>query len=333
MIVRPRLVLGAAVVLAVVGGLAPVAEASGERLHPAAQATSSQCDQVDFVSVRGSGQPYKGTTDMSVSPQTNAVLTGIKDQLKADGVAATVAVYQLPYKAVSDDVLTAGLKFPSASLDAVKTIAADWHQLMAVNLPAYISAEEQGESELHAYLEQIYSSCQSAADQPMIVLAGYSQGSMVAHNVLNTIAAADQTGLISMIKGAVLIADPERMKSSVVPNEGNAPWGDYGLCHALDVMLIPHSHARDSCVPPGTTKDVAKSFKDVTYQVCEKDDLACDTSGLLALNSHAVPSLTSLFHFKKELKLGESVHATGYSDSKLAAVASLIVRNLLADGL
>jgi hypothetical protein len=66
---------------------------------------------------------------MSFSPETDAVLTGIKNQLKADGVTATVAVRQLSYKAMSD-VLTAGLKFPDSAFDAVKSIVADWDQLM-----------------------------------------------------------------------------------------------------------------------------------------------------------------------------------------------------------
>jgi hypothetical protein len=337
LVLSRRSLAASAVVLAAVGGLAPAtaaaAAAAAVRPLPTAAAASSQCDQVDFVSVRGSGQPYKGATDMSVSPQTNAVLTGIRDQLKADGVTETIAVYQLPYKAVSDDVLTAGLKFPASAVDAVQTIVSDWRRLMNVNLPKFIADEEQGESELSTYLAQIYQSCRSAGQQPAVVLAGYSQGSMVVHNVLNSIAAANQTGLMSSIKGAALIADPERMKSSVVRNAGNAPWGDYGLCHTLDVLVIPHSHTRDSCVPPGTTKDVAKYFKGVAYQICEKNDLACDTSGLLSLNSHAVPSLTSLVHFKQELQLGEKVHATGYSASKVVGLGRTIAGNLLADGL
>jgi Cutinase len=288
---------------------------------------------VDFVSARGSGQPYKGATDMSVSPETDDVLTGISDQLKADDVTATIAVDQLPYQAASDDILIAGLKFPHSVADAIPTIVADWNRLMNVNLPKYIADEEQGETELRNFLAQIYTSCQSAAQQPMVVLAGYSQGSMVVHNVLNTIAAANQTQFMSMIKGAALIADPERMKSSVVPNVGNAPLGDYGLCHALDALIIPHSHKRDSCVPPGTTTDIAKYFKNLAYQICEQNDLACDTSGLLQLNSHAVPSLTSLLHFKKELKLGGKVHATSYTGSKVIDMGRDIASNLVADGL
>jgi Cutinase len=234
---------------------------------------------------------------------------------------------------VSDDILIAGLKFPHSVVDAIPVIVADWNRLMNVNLPKYIADEEQGVTDLRNYLEQIYNSCQSAAQQPMVVLAGYSQGSMVVHNVLNAIAAADQTKLMSMIKGAALIADPERMKSSVVPNVGNAPLSDYGLCHALDVLIIPHSHKQDSCVPPGTTTDVAKYFKNVAYQICELNDLDCDTSGLLQLNSHAVPTLTSLLHFKQELKLGGKVHATGYTGSKVIDMGHDIASNLVADGL
>jgi hypothetical protein len=332
MLVLRRLLATSAVALAVAGGLVPAAEAAATRLHPAAGAASSQCDQVDFVSVRGSGQPYKGATDLSVSPETNAVLTGIKDQLKIDQVTATIAVYQLPYKAVSDDVLAAGLKFPTSVINAIPILIADWHQLMKVNLPKYIADEEQGESELYTYLTQIYHACQSSAQQPMVVLAGYSQGAMVVHNVLNTVTAANQTDLMSMIKGAVLVADPERMKSSVVPNMGDAPLGDYGLCHALDVLIIPHSH-HDSCVPPGTTQDVAKYFEDVAFQICETNDLACDASGLLKLNSRAVPSLSGLLHLKQELKLGGSIHATGYSVSKVIPLGRQIGGNLVADGL
>jgi len=334
MLVLRRYVLAAGVVvLAVASGLIPATGAAAARQHPAARAASSPCDQVDFVSVRGSGQPYKGPTDMSVSPETDAILTGMKNQLKADGVSATIAVHQLPYNAVSDDVLIAGLKFPTSVLNAVPTIVADWHRIMDVNLPKYIADEKQGESALYTYLQQIHDSCRSAPQQPMVVLAGYSQGSMVVHNILNKIAAAKQTELMSMIKGSVLIADPERMPSSVVPNMGNAPLGDYGLCHALDVLIIPHSHKHDSCVPPGTTRDVAKYFKDAAYQICEQNDLACDASGLLKLNSHAVPSLTSLLHFKQELKLGGKIHATGYTGSDVTDVGHDVATDLEADGL
>jgi Cutinase len=332
LVLRRQLLVSGAVILAVAGGLIPAAEAAAARLHSVSRAASSQCAQVAFISVRGSGQAYKGATDLSVSPQTNAVLTGIRDQLKIDKVPATIAVYQLPYKAISDDVLTARLKFPTSAADAIPSLVADWHQLMHVNLPTYITSEEQGESELYAYLAQIYQSCQSAVQRPMVVLAGYSQGSMVVHNVLNAIATANQTELMSIIKGAALLGDPERMKSSVVPNGGSAPRGDYGLCHALDVLIIPHSR-HDSCVPPGPTRDVAKYFADVAYQVCEKNDLACDTSGVLKLNPHAVPSLTSLLHLKQELQLGARVHTTGYSGSDVTGLGRDIGRNLVADGL
>jgi hypothetical protein len=66
---------------------------------------------------------------MPVSSQTDAVQTGIKIQLKADGVTATVAVRQLFDNAMSD-VPTAGRKFPDSAFDAVKSIVAGRDQLM-----------------------------------------------------------------------------------------------------------------------------------------------------------------------------------------------------------
>ncbi len=80
-------------VLAVVAGLVPAGEAAGARLHSTSRAASSQSGQVDFVSLGGSGRPYKGATDMSVSPETDAVLTGVKNQLKADDARRTAVIF------------------------------------------------------------------------------------------------------------------------------------------------------------------------------------------------------------------------------------------------
>src|SRR5260370_14398785 len=80
-------------VLAVVAGLVPAGEAAGARLHSTSRAASSQSGQVDFVSLGGSGRPYKGATDMSVSPETHAVLTGVKNQLKADDARRTAVIF------------------------------------------------------------------------------------------------------------------------------------------------------------------------------------------------------------------------------------------------
>lgn len=262
---------------------------------------------------------------MSVSPQTNAVLTTLEASLPK---AVPVTVHQLSYPAPSVNVLFAGLSFSFWSLVSNR----DWDQLMHVNLPNYIGQEQQGEAELIGYLTHIYYYCYPAGQEPMVVLAGYSQGSMVVHNILNEAAANPNTGYLSLIKGAALIADPESMKWSNVTNFGTAPPGDYGLCKALDEFIIPHEKTSGSCVPPGTTTDVAKALSSKTYQVCDAGDLVCDTSGALRLNSHGIP-LTNWTKLKLDFKNGSRIHTTHYMGGAVTVAARLVARNLIRDGL
>jgi hypothetical protein len=110
---------------------------------------------------------------MTVSPQTDAVLTDLKKDLPK---GVTVIPHQLPYSALSVSALFKNM--------SSKSPLSDWDQLMHVNLPGYVSKEEQGEAELTGYLAQLYYDCYPTEEEPTVVLAGYSQGSMVVHNIL-----------------------------------------------------------------------------------------------------------------------------------------------------
>jgi cutinase len=297
------------------------------------------CSGVYFVSARGSGQPYgkpgetaaEEASDISVTPQTNAVLTALQANLPKN---VPVTAHQLSYPAPAVSVLGTGISW---SASAVRSNS-EWDTFMHVNLPKYIGDEQQGESELVGYLSQIYFNCYPKGQEPMVVLAGYSQGAMVVHNILNELAAYPNTAL-SLIKGAVLIADPERMPWSNVTNFGSAPDGDYGLCRALDEFLIPHEKTSGSCVPPNTTTDVARSLSSEVYQVCDAGDVACDTSGAFRLNSHGVPALTDGILFKRDWKKlkqdyesGKLIHTTHYKHGAVTTAARRVARNLVRDG-
>jgi alpha-tubulin suppressor-like RCC1 family protein len=327
---RRRLLAALAVSCAVTTGAAMASQAAPVASRPptttanASPGADSPCSGLYLISARGSGQSYKGPTDMTVSPETNAVLLALQKELTAKGVTVTVTVHQLSYPAPSVNILTSDLH--SAN------VLSDWDQLMHTNLPKYIGEEEQGEAELYGYLTQIYYGCYPTGQEPMIALAGYSQGAMVVHNVLNTLVANNQVNYMSMIKGAVLIADPERMPSSDITNLGTASPGDYGLCHALDSLIIPHSNS-ESCVPPNTTVDVASYFASVATQVCNKNDIVCDTSGLFKLNSDAVPTAQKWSTLEKEKELGEQVHTESYHGSGLTKAGQEIALGLIQDGL
>ena len=161
-----------------------------------------------------------------------------------------------------------------------------------------------------------------------MVLAGYSQGAMVVHNILNEAVEYPDNGWSQLIAGAVLIADPERMPNSDTENFGTAPDSDYGLCHTLDEFIIPHTTTDASCVAPNTTTDVSNDLSSEVYQICDKGDLACDTNGLFKLNSHAIPAATNLSKLKQDAKNGANIHTTHYKSTGGAAAA---VARLLAD--
>ncbi len=285
--------------------------------------------------------PSTGAAAELVSPETDAVYKAVTAQLK--GIDITQTFYQLSYPAPSVDVLASGLTKPSSLIGAGQVIGADWDRLVNTNMVNYIAGELQGESELSAYLTQIYNDCHAAGQQPMVVLAGYSQGAMVVHNVLNVIAASKQTNLSSMIKGAVLIADPERMPDSDVLNFGTAAWGDYGLCHAADLYLSGVASvagtAQPSCVSPDKTTDVASEFASVAYQVCDTGDIVCDTSHLFDLNSlGGIPTSESQLKeewdtFLEKVKLGESTHSNSYAGSAVTTAGRRVARSLILDGL
>jgi Cutinase len=232
------------------------------------------------------------TTNQSYSPETKAVYQALTAKLQDEHLKITPQFYQLPYLPPSTETLTKGL-FSGLTVSPSKLtsdVATVWDRLVT-RVPDYIAGELTGESALYKKLTQIQSACSAAGVQSAVVLAGYSQGAMVIHNVLNTLAASGPASLASMIKGAVLVADPERMPNSAVLNFGTAPVGDYGLCHLADLVsagvatltdAYPSAKAQPnvSCVAPDKTTDVSESFATISYQVCDTDDLVCDTSGL-----------------------------------------------------
>lgn len=270
--------------------------------------------------------PTTGAAAASVSPQTDAVYNAMINELKDKKIYITPTFYQLPYSAPSVDILYAGLKWPTGlgvTNTPGLTLKADLDQFESVNVPKYIGEESQGVSELQAYLTQIYDTCSSVGRQPMVVLAGYSQGAMVVHNVLNIIAANNETSLSAMIKGAVLIADPERMPDSDVVNFGTAAWNDYGLCHLLDNANL------GSCVPPGKTTDLASSFSSIAYQLCDKGDVVCDVSSILSSNSLTHPSDI----WQKLKQGGKVIHTTHYMGGEATTAGRRVAQALFDDGL
>jgi Putative Ig domain/Cutinase len=235
--------------------------------EPATAAVAS-CHDVYFVSARGSGEAY-AATGLRNTPELSAVEQGMADALSSAGSAPDIEMHQLAYPAPSVDLLLSGLNTGSLVQRA--------NRLLKHNLLSYLGQERQGERELLTYLRQILATCAGSSKHPAVVLAGYSQGSMVVHNVLQALVSAGATAEINLIAGSVLVADPERMPFSQVPNFGTAPsaLSSFGACPALD--LLPGSL---SCLTRGQTQEVPGQFLSRTVAVCDRGDLVCDTGSL-----------------------------------------------------
>ena len=296
--------------------------------------TSGACSGVDFVSARGSGEPWDSPTSrngspyLPGSPEANAALKGILQVLPAKGATvppvdvdqlggpgATPNSYQAPdVKDIVKDWSWNPLKLP-----------ADLNRTINVNLPKYLASEQVGETELYTYLSNTYLDCQSTGHEPMVVLAGYSQGAMVVHNVLNLLALGGQTGVASIVKGAVLIADPERTPLSDVVNFGTATAGDEGICPWAEGSAIGKLDAF-SCVGSDRTTDVDKLFAKSAIAVCDEKDIVCDWSA--DVHSNVTTDI-------QDVKYGHWVHVNchSYCGNEVITAGKRIGRELLADGL
>ena len=304
--------------------------------------TALSCSGLDFISARGSGETWdspttrNGSPYLPGSPETNTVLQGILQAFKAAGVTVPpIDVDQLGgpktipnlYQAPSVDVLKSGLSWNPLKWNA------DLNRIFLVNMPEYLGAEQNGEAELYALLTATYQKCQPTGQEPAVVLAGYSQGAMLVHNVLNLLAAEGQTGPAALVKGAVLIADPERVPFSDVVNLGTAPASDYGICRRAEVLDA-------SCIlGKGPTPDVANDFAPTTVAVCDNGDIICDTSAdfvtpdVAAVNVTA-DIVTTVKTDIKDIKHGIWVHTNchSYCSSEVITAGRWIGRKLI-DGL
>ncbi|MEJ2888629.1 cutinase family protein [Actinomycetospora aeridis] len=247
-------------------------------LGPAAvsAAPADICPDVVFVSARGSGQPSEeGTESLAGSPETAAILEGLRAEVARSGRSVTSQTINLNYPALSVGSMAASIpafldRPTRARLDAVRTDIAD-----------YFDGEREAETGFSQAVGQITAQCDSIREPPRLVLVGYSQGALALHNYLVDTASQDQRAT-STIMGAVLVADPARLPLSEVRNlssEGTTPSTTAGLCEALG-FLPPVG--RPSCLEDyEPVADIPESLHEITTQLCADGDLVCDTTRIL----------------------------------------------------
>lgn len=213
-----------------------------------------QCTKSIFVAAMGSGQYFAGTTNLGPSPQLTTLYTAIQSTAGASNTQKIV----INYPATSVNELFSGVS------------ATNLQSQLQNNISTYLGGEKAGLSAMWSTYNSIRFWCPSTK----IALGGYSQGSMVVHEFLNELAATNDSAGKKSIVGAVLLADPERVRNSSVVELGDAQYTSYGVCDLLSKAV--------SCAAPDKLADISSTFTGVTDSVCYLDDPICDTSQLLS---------------------------------------------------
>lgn len=205
-----------------------------------------------FEAVIGSGEKWRGNGDLSVSPALSAVYKNTNfppNFVDSDG---------------SSKPIVSVVDYPAENVTTLLTNFNYGPQI-------YLDSEKQGFYQLGTDFFTARSRCSSTT----FVLAGYSQGAMVVHDFLDELAAHGTAAEQQSIIGAVLVADPDRVKHSAVRELSTAPSAAYGLCDIVSTLHI------GQCPAAGPLQDVAPMFRSRTVSVCADGDSVCDTSDLV----------------------------------------------------
>lgn len=261
---------GVALTMSLIGAVgvvaAPFAQAAlvpglvADTQVPAGQ-VRADCADVLFLGARGSGQPISGSTNdgqSGLGPQVYQV----SQRLGRDLPGRTVDVQALDYPALDT-------------------------QLLLTDAAAYFAGLEQGVSTAKSDLRRQADQC----PEQRIVLAGYSQGAMVMHRVLQDLSSAPDAkarSILAHLGGAVLIADGDRL-----PKDRTTDYGTAGRSRGVAYALRAESGVRGTRLP--------KRMKARVHSICNDADIVCDFRALLQSDAAGVD--------------GATVHISSYDNS------------------
>lgn len=214
------------------------------------------CPDAFFIALPGNGQAFGGDENLAVSPQLKAIHKAMLTKTAGKEVRVQVV-----------DNHAAGASTLVSGLDAATT-EAGLRQALATKVVGYAAGEKAALASLTAMITDDEADC----PESRIVLAGYAQGAMAIHDWAN---AAGQ-GAHPQVVGLALVADPERVAGSSVPNRGTVPAaaGSQGVCSEVSATV--------SCAAPDALADVSSQFASRSVQLCNRLDLVCDTSTLVS---------------------------------------------------
>lgn len=205
---------------------------------------TATCKDVIFIGIAGSGQQFDGPRNVSISPEVQTAYDGFKKVLNKD---KTVRVRMINYPAYPVDMITKQLK-----------------------LNTYLNGKNAGVNRLRALVSEVRQDCPGQA----IVIAGYSQGALVAHEYLIERARTTTGAEKQAITAVVTVADPAQIQYSPVLNFGTADSSAIGICQYM-------AGSGADCFKDEALGDIPQVYKNRTTTVCKTEDIVCDTARLV----------------------------------------------------
>jgi len=244
----------AAGVLAIGLCVSPAAAASGSPRERAALT----CQDVYFMGARGSAEPPQpgkpGDPKLhGLGPEVHSMAVRVQAVLKAYGVK-NFETLSIGYPA--DD--------PAKDLTPTKEELDDFtHGRIAAGLLAYYKSSVQrylgsiSEGVTSALSEVVY--VHRECPHALLVLAGYSQGAMVMHQVELRLKATHDTAVLRQITGTLLLGDGDRVSHTAAREFGTSTDRSQGIR-----TYLRHNSGKDIPDPAATAN------------ICDSGDIVCD---------------------------------------------------------
>jgi hypothetical protein len=299
--VRGRLAAGALVVCAITTGAAlagpsaRAAEASGAHLAGAAATArpasptpppGGHCSRVDFIGVRGSGQPFDtGGPFRGYGPEVLKSISIIEGYLHRKGVSYGAEPVKYPAASVNE-LNPSGLNLANP-IDLVK--------YLNDHVDKFLASINTGVNQTVNYAEWAQQTCHNSK----IIMVGYSQGAIVVHRAELLLKSRDRAAY-NLIIGTVLVADGARVPNTKSREFGTSPARGEGIEDWIFSVLglgLPFADM---------------PFPGRTANICNNSDVVCDTS------------LAALVHFRASANVHATSYANCNSRNQCRYGSALI---------
>lgn len=262
--------------------------AAGQILLPHVAGAAIRCQDVLFLGARGSGQQEKDNS--GYGPEMDAVRRVVETELAGLRVKSMRVQYASEstntlYPTQKQAALLLPLTLPGGQVIGSATGSAAAFEYYNTRYKTYMRSIQDGVDEILLILR-----LRRGCANERILLAGYSQGAIAMHRALLTLSDNRESGILNRIDGIALIADGDRRPGARGELLG-APAAASGSGIA--------SYFQDQ------KRDLPRSLKQATINVCDKGDLVCDFAW-------------------SNIKIGVGIHTSYTTRTELSAAARAI---------